>query len=90
MSDDELTTAKVQQLRLTATCAFAALQTVDDALTATGAELVSLSIRPVAARIEAVLRVSGLGDEAARRLSDRLAGRAGVIDVRVEHCWVRP
>lgn len=70
--------------------AHAALQAVDDALQATGAELLSLSIRPVAAQVEAVLRVSGLDDAAARGLSDRLAHQPGVIDTRVEHCWVRP
>jgi hypothetical protein len=63
----------------------AALQAVEDLLDRSGAELAGLRLRPTGQLVETTLRIVGLADRAADALGERLAGRAGVSALRVEH-----
>lgn len=90
MFDGELKTTKIQEVRLSAVRAEAALEAAQDALAFSGAILRGLSIRPAAIGVDLVLRLAGLEDAAAERLAECLARRPGVGPVRLEHCWVRP
>ena len=63
----------------------AALQAVEDLLDRSGAELAGLRLRPTGQLVETTLRIVGLADLAADALGERLAGRAGVSALRVEH-----
>lgn len=65
----------------------AALLAIEDTLGASRAELGGLTVKPVGAIVEAVLRLKGLDDLEAERLAARLAGSLGVHSVRVEHQW---
>jgi hypothetical protein len=65
----------------------AALLAIEGVLGASRGELYGLTLKPVGAIVEAVLRLKGLNDEEAERLAARLAGALGVQSVRVEHQW---
>ncbi|HEX5377544.1 MAG TPA: hypothetical protein VFW47_03180 [Phenylobacterium sp.] len=65
----------------------AALLAIEDGLGAHPAELCGLTLRPVGAIVEGVLRVKGLDDQAAERLAARLSSGLGVHSVRLEHQW---
>ena len=65
----------------------AALLAIEELLTGSRAELFGLSLKPVGAIVEGVLRLKGLDDLEAERLASRLAGFLGVHSVRVEHQW---
>ena len=65
----------------------AALLAIEDSLGASSAELCGMSLKPVGAIVEGVLRLRGLDDPAAERLAQRLASSLGVHSVRVEHQW---
>lgn len=77
-------------LRFTARDVAAALEAAHTSLDRTGAEVRALTIHPLGDWAEGVLRVGLLDEAAARALSDRLAGRPGVLSAQVEHQWVRP
>lgn len=65
----------------------AALLAIEDSLGASAAELCGLTLRPVGAIVEGVLRLRGLDDLAAERLAQRLSAGLGVHSVKVEHQW---
>lgn len=65
----------------------AALLAIEDGLGASPAELCGLSLKPVGAIFEGVLRLRGLDDLAAERLAQRLSAGLGVHSVKVEHQW---
>jgi hypothetical protein len=65
----------------------AALLAIEDGLGASPAELCGLSLKPVGAIVEGVLRLRGLDDLAAERLAQRLSAGLGVHSVKVEHQW---
>lgn len=65
----------------------AALLAIGQTLDACPGELCGLTLKPVGAIVEGVLRLKGLDDPAAERLADRLAQGLGVQSVRVEHQW---
>ena len=77
----------VHVLVISARHASAALLAVEDAMKASGAELCGLSLKPVGAIVEGVLRLRGVDEPAAERLAARLAGRLGVHSARLEHHW---
>ena len=74
-------------LLVTARHARAALLAIEEVLGASQAELGGLTLKPVGAIVEGVLRLRGLDDREAERLAARLAGQVGVQSVRVEHLW---
>jgi hypothetical protein len=65
----------------------AALLAIEDSLGASPAELCGLTLKPVGAIVEGVLRLRGLDDRGADRLAQRLSAGLGVHSVRVEHQW---
>jgi hypothetical protein len=65
----------------------AALLAIEDTLGASPAELCGLTLKPVGAIVEGVLRLRGLDDLEAERLATRLSRALGVHSVRVEHQW---
>ena len=65
----------------------AALVAIEQALDACPGELGGLTLKPVGAIVEGVLRLKGLDDPAAERLAERLSQALGVQSVRVEHQW---
>jgi hypothetical protein len=65
----------------------AALLAIEDSLGSSPAELCGLSLKPVGAIVEAVLRLRGLDDRTADRLAQRLSAGLGVHSVKVEHQW---
>jgi hypothetical protein len=65
----------------------AALLAIEDGLGASPGELCGLSLKPVGAIVEGVLRLRGLDDLAAERLAQRLSAGLGVHSVKVEHQW---
>jgi hypothetical protein len=65
----------------------AALLAIEGALGASRAQLYGLTLKPVGAIVEAVLRLKGLDDREAEGLATRLAAGLGVQSVRVEHQW---
>ena len=74
-------------LLVSARHARAALIAIEDGLGASSAELCGLTLKPVGAIVEGVLRLKGLDDLAAERLAQRLSDGLGVHSVRVEHQW---
>jgi hypothetical protein len=81
--------ASYHHLTLTARSAPAALEAVSFGLAASGAELRQLSLRTIRGLIEVDVRLADVSASSARALADRLAMRAGVDSVRVEHVWGR-
>ena len=65
----------------------AALAAIEDGLATSSAELCGLTLKPVGAIVEGVLRLKGLDDQGAERLAERLSAGLGVHSVRVEHQW---
>lgn len=65
----------------------AALLAIEDSLSACSAELCGLTLKPVGAIVEGVLRLRGLDDLAAERLAQRLSAGLGVHSVKLEHQW---
>lgn len=66
----------------------AALQAVEDFLARSGAALCGLRMRSVGDIVETTLQIEDLSDDRAEAAGERLAARAGVSALRVEH--VRP
>ncbi|RAK52483.1 hypothetical protein [Phenylobacterium deserti] len=66
----------------------AALQAVEDFLARSGAALAGLRMRSVGEIVETTLQIQDLSDASAEAAGERLANRAGVSALRVEH--VRP
>ena len=87
MSDSDLALRKLQELRLLASDARAAMVAAQEALN--GAELHSLSVCARRDAAEGRLRLRGLSDQEAERLTARLRALPGVREVRLEQ-WVRP
>lgn len=77
----------VHVVLLAARHARAALLAIEEGLGAHPAELCGLTLRPVGAIVEGVLRVKGLDDPAAERLAQRLSAGLGVHSVRLERHW---
>jgi hypothetical protein len=68
----------------------ACLEAVSSVVGRVGGHVGAFSLKPVAMRFEAVLRLSGIDDAAAARVASMIAAWPQAGSVRVEHQWVRP
>ena len=55
-----------------------------------GADVHAFSLKPVALRFEAVLRLVGIDDAAADRVASMIAAWPQAGSVQAEHQWMRP
>ncbi len=66
------------------------LAAIAHALPRVGGRMGGLSLKPVGAQFEAILRLSCLGDDMADRAASLIAAWPNAGSVKVEHQWVRP
>ncbi len=76
-------------LHISTACPRACLEAVQSTLGRIGGHIRAFNLRPVGARFEAVLRLTGLADATAERAADMIAAWPEAGSVQLEHQLVR-
>ncbi len=89
LSEPSTTPDRLHVLHISTACPSACLEAAPSVLARTGGQIRAFSLRPVGARFEAVLRLTGLSDADAERAAEMIAAWPDAGSVKLEHQLVR-
>ena len=89
LSEPSTTPDRLHVLHISTACPSACLEAVQSTLGRIGGQVRAFNLRPVGARFEAVLRLTGLSDADAERAAEMIAAWPDAGSVKLEHQLVR-